>query len=101
MAIQPIGYTSIQSIPAINPAQKPASSGTATQIGQTFETMLNTLNESQLNSDALVEKMARGESVDLHQVMIGMEENNVNFNVAIGIRDKLIEAYREVMRMQV
>jgi flagellar hook-basal body complex protein FliE len=101
MAIQPIGSTSIPSIPAINPAQKPASSGTATQIGQTFETMLNTLNESQLNSDALVEKMARGESVDLHQVMIGMEENNVNFNVAIGIRDKLIEAYREVMRMQV
>ncbi len=45
--------------------------------------------------------MARGESVDLHEVMIGMEENNVNFNVALGIRDKLIDAYREVMRMQV
>lgn len=101
MSIQPIGSNPIPSIPAINPAQKPASSGAATQITQTFETMLNTLNESQLNSDALVEKMARGESVDLHEVMIGMEENNVNFNVAIGIRDKLIEAYREVMRMQV
>jgi flagellar hook-basal body complex protein FliE len=45
--------------------------------------------------------MARGESVDLHQVMIGLEENSVNFNVALGIRDKLVEAYREVMRMQV
>jgi len=63
--------------------------------------MLTTLNQSQLNSDALVEKMARGENVDLHTVMIGLEENNVNFNVALGIRDKLVEAYREVMRMQV
>ena len=30
-----------------------------------------------------------------------MEENNINFNVALGIRDRLVEAYREVMRMQV
>jgi len=101
MSIQSIGSNPIPPIPAINSAQKPVASGSATQITQTFETMLNTLNESQLSSDALVEKMARGESVDLHQVMIGMEENNVNFNVALGIRDKLIEAYREVMRMQV
>jgi flagellar hook-basal body complex protein FliE len=101
MSIQPISSNPIPVIPEINPAQKPSSSGSATQITQTFENMLNTLNESQLNSDALVEKMARGESVDLHEVMIGMEENNVNFNVALGIRDKLVEAYREVMRMQV
>lgn len=63
--------------------------------------MLNTLNQSQLNTDSLVEQMARGEDVDLHTVMIAMEENNVNFNVALGIRDKLVEAYREIMRMQV
>jgi flagellar hook-basal body complex protein FliE len=63
--------------------------------------MLSSLNQSQQNSDALVEKLARGENVDLHTVMIGLEENNVNFNVALGIRDKLVEAYREIMRMQV
>jgi flagellar hook-basal body complex protein FliE len=101
MSIQSISSNPIPVIPEITPAQKTSSSGAATQITQTFENMLNTLNESQLKSDALVEKMARGESVDLHEVMIGMEENNVNFNVALGIRDKLVEAYREVMRMQV
>jgi len=63
--------------------------------------MLSSLNQSQANSDALVEKLSRGENVDLHTVMIGMEENNVKFNVALGIRDRLVEAYREVMRMQV
>jgi flagellar hook-basal body complex protein FliE len=101
MSIQPISSNPIPAIPEINPAQKPSSSGAATQITQTFEDILTALNQSQLNSDALVEKMARGENVDLHAVMIGMEENNVNFNVALGIRDKLVEAYREVMRMQV
>ncbi len=88
--INPIGYT-----------PKPTASGNAKAVTQTFENMLNSLNQSQLNTDELVQKMAQGESVDLHAVMIGLEENNVNFNVALGIRDKLVDAYREIMRMQV
>ncbi|MCX6059055.1 MAG: flagellar hook-basal body complex protein FliE [Chloroflexi bacterium] len=101
MAIQPISPVLIPAIPELGSTQKSSASSNTQQITQSFENMLTALNQSQLNSDALVEKMARGESVDLHAVMIGMEENNVNFNVALGIRDKLVEAYREVMRMQV
>jgi flagellar hook-basal body complex protein FliE len=81
--------------------QKPSASDSTTQITQSFGDMLTALNQSQENSDALVEKMAKGEDVDLHTVMIGLEENSINFNVAVGIRDKLVDAYREVMRMQV
>jgi flagellar hook-basal body complex protein FliE len=101
MAIQSISPTLIPTIPELNPVQKPSASSNTAQITQSFENVLNSLNQSQQNSDDLVEKMARGENVDLHTVMIGLEENNVNFNVALGIRDKLVDAYREVMRMQV
>jgi flagellar hook-basal body complex protein FliE len=97
MTIQPINSNPIPVIPAINPAQKPSASNNVSQITQTFGDMLNSLNQSQQNSDALVQKMVNG----LHTVMIGMEENNVNFNVALGIRDKLVDAYREVMRMSI
>ncbi len=102
----------ITSIPAIKPntispiaemgaAQKSTASSNTKAVTQTFETMLNTLNQSQANSDTLMQQLAQGDNVDLHTVMIAMEENNVNFNVALGIRDKLVDAYREVMRMQV
>ena len=101
MAIQPISSNSIPTLGGINSSKKPSASGSTEQVGQTFENMLSSLNESQTNSDALVQKLAQGENVDLHTVMIGMEENNVNFNVAMGIRDRLVEAYREIMRMQV
>jgi len=101
MAIQSISPNLIPPIPELGSTQKPTASSNTKQITQSFENMLTALNQSQLDSDALVEKMARGENVDLHAVMIGLEENNVNFNVALGIRDKLVEAYREVMRMQV
>jgi flagellar hook-basal body complex protein FliE len=101
MAIQSVGPNSIPSIPKIDSAQKPTASGSVQNITQSFEDMLSSLNQSQQNSDNLVEQLARGENVDLHTVMIALEENNVNFNVALGIRDKLVEAYREIMRMQV
>ncbi len=91
----------ISAIPEIGAAQKTSASGNITTVTQTFESMLNSLNQSQLNSDSLVQQLSQGDNVDLHTVMIGMEENNVNFNVALGIRDKLVEAYREIMRMQV
>jgi flagellar hook-basal body complex protein FliE len=101
MTIQPISSNPIPAIQEINSAQKSSASSSTKQITQSFEDMLSALNQSQQNSDNLVEQMARGENVDLHTVMIGLEENNVNFNVALGIRDKLVEAYREIMRMQV
>lgn len=101
MPIQPINPNSIPTLRGINSSQKPSASSNTEQVGQKFENMLSSLNQSQMNSDALVQKLAQGENVDLHTVMIGMEENNVNFNVALGIRDRLVEAYREIMRMQV
>ena len=101
MPIQPINSSSIPTLRGINSSEKPSASVNTEQVGQTFENMLSSLNQSQMNSDALVQKLAQGENVDLHTVMIGMEENNVNFNVALGIRDRLVEAYREIMRMQV
>ena len=101
MPIQPIHSTPIPTIRELDPAQKSSASDNTTQVGQTFEDMLSSLNQSQQNSDDLVQSLAQGENVDLHTVMIGMEENNVNFNVAMSIRDKLVDAYREIMRMQV
>lgn len=101
MAIQPISSNPISPIRELGSAQKATASGSAKQIGETFGDMLSALNQSQSNADGLIQKLALGEDVDLHTVMIGLEENNINFNVALGIRDRLVEAYREMMRMQV
>ena len=46
-------------------------------------------------------KLAAGESVDLHQVMINMESANLSFGLALQVRNKLLDAYQEVMRMSV
>ncbi len=99
--ISPINMNGIQSIQEIGGPQKPNSPSGAQKVTQSFESILNSLNTSQAQTDNLVQKLSMGEDVDLHTVMIGMEQNSVNFQVAIAMRDKLVDAYREVMRMNI
>jgi len=42
-----------------------------------------------------------GESKNLHETMIAMEKADISFRLMMGVRNKIIEAYQEIMRMQV
>jgi flagellar hook-basal body complex protein FliE len=99
MDVNPIRPTSIQNLGQLR--QPGRAENAAGQVGQTFEQALQALGQSQNESDALLEKLAAGESVDLHQVMIAAEQTDINFRIAIAIRDRLVDAYREITRMSV
>lgn len=86
---------------AVAPSQALNPAGQAEKIGKSFGDVLNSLNQSQQTSDNLVAKLAGGENVDLHNLMIAAEENDVNFRITMAIRDRLVDAYREMMRMSV
>jgi flagellar hook-basal body complex protein FliE len=83
----------------------PSQRDKADQAGKpqnlSFSELLDNLSNTQHTSDDLIQKLASGENVDLHQVMIAVEQTDVSFKVAMAIRDKLLEAYRDVMRMNV
>jgi len=100
MTISPIPSINIPSVQETGAAARTTLVSTSKET-PSFEQVLSALDQSQQNADALVEKLSLGENVDLHQVMIGLEENDVNFRVALAIRDRLVEAYREIMRMQI
>ena len=56
----------------------------------------------QLNAaDSSMTNFAAGGSADLHTVMLQMEEASVGLKTAVDVRDKLIEAYQEIMRTQI
>ena len=46
-------------------------------------------------------KVLTGESTNLHQAMIAMQEASTAFTLMVEVRNKLVESYQEVMRMQV
>jgi len=70
-------------------------------VGAGFSEALDQLTEMQAESDRAIEKLIAGEQVDLHQVMLSVEKTDLAFRVALQLRNKLVQAYQEIMRMQV
>ncbi len=87
-------------------ASREVASPTATApkgeaAGAGFGDALDHLTEVQAESDRAIEKLIAGEQVDLHQVMLSVEKTDLAFRVALQLRNKLVQAYQEIMRMQV
>ena len=69
--------------------------------GKFFGELVSKTNELQAQSDSAIQGLATGESKGLHEVMIAMEKSSVAFQFLGQVRNKAIDAYNEVMRMQV
>lgn len=59
------------------------------------------VNQLQVESDHLTEKLVSGKDVDLHEVMIASQKASITMQLTLELRNKAIEAYQEIMRMQV
>jgi flagellar hook-basal body complex protein FliE len=70
-------------------------------MGRLFTQALDNLDKGQKATDANINGLVAGEPVDLHHVMLQMEESMVKLNLALQVRNKVIEAYQEVQRMQI
>ncbi len=56
----------------------------------------------QLNqAEHTVQRLAAGEVDNLHQIMLSLEKAKLSFELALQVRNKLLEGYQEIMRMQV
>lgn len=59
------------------------------------------VNDQQITSDKFTQKLIKGEDVELHEVMIASQKASITLNATIEVRNKVIEAYQEIMRMSV
>ena len=78
-----------------------SSSTTADSAGKFFSELVSKVNDMQVQSDKAVKGLASGENKNLHEVMISMEKASISFQFMSSVRNKALEAYQEVMRMQV
>lgn len=76
-----------------------------TQSNQSFGDVLNNaikeVNDAQVRADETTQSFLSGEIQDIHQVTIAMEEAKLMMHLAVEVRNKVIEAYQEISRMQV
>ncbi len=52
-------------------------------------------------ANAKVEALATGQDVELHEVMIALEMESLAISLATEVRNKVVEAYQEIARMQI
>jgi flagellar hook-basal body complex protein FliE len=84
-----------------NIAQTSSLNQSKVSFADLLKKSISEVNSDQLQSDAMTQKLANGENVDLHQVMITAQKANITLQAALEIRNKVVEAYQEAMRMQV
>jgi len=66
----------------------------------TLQGFIKDVNSMQNHADRSIEKMAAGEITDVHQVMVAVEEANTAFALMMELRNKMLDAYQEILRMQ-
>ena len=72
----------------------------AQSFGNVIKEQIQKLNDSQIKADQMTESFIKGEVEDLHAVMIATEEARISLDLALQMRNKVVEAYKEINNMQ-
>lgn len=70
-------------------------------FGDTMMQAINSVNRLQNEADGDIQALATGEKRDLHQTMISLEKAGISFQLMMQVRNKIVAAYQEIMRMQI
>jgi len=65
-----------------------------------LKSYLDEVNTLQHEADAQIQRLAAGETEDLHEVVLAMDEADTAFDMMMEIRNKLVKSYQEIMKMQ-
>jgi flagellar hook-basal body complex protein FliE len=84
---------------------EPTGTGSVQPSTDSFSSMLgqfvSDVNAQQSTSAQAVSALQSGQNIPLHQAVIAMEEANVSFQLMVEVRNRLMDAYQEIMRMQI
>lgn len=93
-----------------NELQQPFETGKSSELGQTegnktfgelLQDSLAKVNGLQNEADVAMQRLASGESRDMHETLLAVEKAEIAFKTMNQVRSKVIDAYKEIMRMQI
>ena len=96
-----------QTTKEINTVNQPVAPGpggvekTQASFADTLKEAVNNVNTAQQESNTKMNELATGKSQNVHEVMIAAEKADIALRLMVQVRNKMIEAYQEMMRMQV
>jgi flagellar hook-basal body complex protein FliE len=70
-------------------------------FGEHLREQIDEVNDLQLEADQSIDDLVTGRSDDIHATMIALQKADISFRLLMSVRNKLMDAYDEVMRMQI
>ena len=62
---------------------------------------MSQVNQQLMSSQVDLQRLATGQVQNLHQVMMNLEETRLSFQLLLQVRNRMLEAYQDVMKMQI
>jgi flagellar hook-basal body complex protein FliE len=99
----PVSIGGYSPLPPILPTKGTSATPAAgnADFGSALKQAVGALGQLGAQADASSLSLAKGEPIDLHEVMLNTEQASLGFSMALQVRNKLVDAYTEVMRMSV
>lgn len=77
-----------------------APTSASSSFGKVVQQFVNDTNNQQLQADQSVEMLATGQSESIHETMLALTKADLSLRLFMEVRNKVIDAYQDVMRMQ-
>ncbi len=108
MSIQAIGLKAYSNaLNNFSRAEKTAKAGMAApaekasdSFADVLQSSLSKVNDLQMEKDAMVTSFASGETQNVHELMITMQKAGLAMNMTAAVRNKVMEAYKELSHLQ-
>ena len=98
MAIHSIGTNSILNNLNISNTTEEKTNGTS--FSNVLSDAISKVNDSEVNANNKIESLIKGEDVEMHEVMLAMQESVLSLQALIEVRNKTVEAYQEISKLQ-
>ena len=80
---------------------RPTSDSSGQSFADTLQSALDSVNETQVHADDKLAELAAGQTPDIHGTMIALQEADITLRTMVSVRDKMVDAYQQVMNMQI
>ncbi|OEF98603.1 flagellar hook-basal body complex protein FliE [Desulfuribacillus alkaliarsenatis] len=91
----------INQLQRLQPVTNKTESTNSVSFGDTLKQALNQVNKLENESSKMGKLLAAGKIDNLHDVVIAGQKASIAVELTVQVRNKAVEAYQEVMRMQV
>jgi len=92
--------SSLPAFPGTEATRPTAPANAGEGFGSTLKNAINQVNDLSDNSDQKVTELLQGDRSDIHNVMIAVEKADIAFQLMMQVRNKIVNAYQEVSKLQ-